>query len=62
MKITFTREEVEEIVLAHVAQNYGAAKLNTVEVFDRYSGAFCQVTYVEPEPVAAPVAASVEGE
>lgn len=55
MKITFSREEVEEIVLAHVRRAYGA-DLNHVDLSSIYSRDFATVTYEEPQQQELPVA------
>lgn len=53
MKITFTREEVEEVLLAHVRRNF-TQDLNTVELRNIYSAEYAVVTY-EPPAEAAPL-------
>lgn len=55
MKVTFTRDEVQEIVLAHVARTIGA-NLNHVELSSSYySAEYATVSRVEPEPEVEPI-------
>lgn len=49
MKVTLTRKEVEQIVLAHIQQSIPSADLNTCEISDRWSSDFCTVTHEEPQ-------------
>ena len=56
MKIQFSEQEVERIVLDYVNRTHNV-NLNTVTInhYSRYSDGFCVVTYDEPkaeEPVA----------
>ena len=53
MKICFTQEEVEAIVLAHVQKFYAEANTATIS---SYRTDFCTVAYDAPEPAAVVVA------
>jgi hypothetical protein len=48
MKVCFTEREVEQIIIEYV-QRTVTQKLNEVRI-NNYSGDYCVVTYVEPEP------------
>lgn len=49
MKICFTQEEVEAIVLAHVQNFYAGANTATIS---NYRADFCTVSYEAPEEPA----------
>ena len=53
MKICFTQEEVEAIVLAHVQKFYAEANTATIS---SYRTDFCTVAYEAPEEPAATAA------
>lgn len=48
MKVCFTEQEVEQIVLEFVQRNL-TPKLNSVRI-SSYASEYCVVTSVEPEP------------
>lgn len=52
MKICFTQEEVEAIVLAHVQKFYAEANTATIS---SYRADFCTVSYEAPQEPAAVV-------